>query len=162
MTYHNYNIDSIIFWWSFFESYQGKTLDAFDWSTSKKTYSTNEFITNPTIRPKYRCVKFWLYLGWIPGLKIGATFLRIFWYMWKVCRIMSPYSNTHANAKKMIFDIQYLGNWFEFGIISNDFWSSTIWASHIRLLLSEVETPKKSRNWTYISVWTYLTLCRTI
>ena len=53
-----------------------------------------------------------------------------------------PYPNAHVNAKKMIFDIQYPGNRFEFGIISNDFWSSTIWASHIRLLLNEVETPK--------------------
>ena len=42
----------------------------------------------------------------------------------------------------MIFDIQYPGNRVEFGVISNDFWSSTIWASQIRLLLNEVETPK--------------------
>ena len=76
------------------------------------------------------------------GIKRCEIFLRIFWYMWKVCRMMSPYSNAHANAKKMIFDIQYPGNRFEFGIMSNDFWSSTIWASHIRLLLNEVETPK--------------------
>ena len=32
-----------------------------------------------------------------------------------------PYPNAHANAEKMIFDIQYPGNRFEFGIISNDF-----------------------------------------
>jgi len=38
---------------------------------------------------------------------------------------ISTYPNAHANAKKWIFDTQYPRNRFEFGIISNDFWSST-------------------------------------
>ena len=42
--------------------------------------------------------------------------------------LTSVHQNAHANAKKWIFDIQYPGNRFEFGIVSNDFWSSTIWA----------------------------------
>jgi len=58
--------------------------------------------------------------------------LRIFWSLWKVCRRMSTHSNAHANAKKCIFDSQFPGNWFEFGIIENDFWSSTIWAIQIQ------------------------------
>ena len=62
--------------------------------------------------------------------------------MSKVCRILPLYPNAHANAKKIIFDIQYPGNRFEFDIISNDFWSSAIWASHIWLLLNKLETPK--------------------
>ena len=30
---------------------------------------------------------------------------------------MSTHSNAHANAEKCIFDSQFPGNWFEFGII---------------------------------------------
>ena len=53
---------------------------------------------------------------------------KVFWSIWKVCRRMSTHSNAYANAKKCIFDSHFPGNWFEFGIIENDFWSSTIWA----------------------------------
>ena len=55
---------------------------------------------------------------------------------------MPTYLNAHAKLNKWIYDIQYPGNRFESDIILNDFWSSTIWASHFRLLLNEVETPK--------------------
>ena len=65
--------------------------------------------------------------GNVIGIKRCGIFLRIFLSIWKVCRKMSTYPNAHANAKKGIFDIQYPGNQFEFGIILNDFWSSTIW-----------------------------------
>ena len=65
------------------------------------------------------------------GIKRCGIFLRIFWYMWKVCRVMSTYPNAYAKAKKLIFHVEFPGNWFEFGIILNDFWSSTIWAFQI-------------------------------
>ena len=55
---------------------------------------------------------------------------------------MPTYLNAHAKLNKWIYDIQYPGNRFESDIILNDFWSSTIWASHFRLLLNEVDTPK--------------------
>ena len=49
------------------------------------------------------------------------------------------------------WDIHFPGNRFEFGIISNDFWSSTIWACHIPLLLNEVENPKEYyKDFTYV------------
>ena len=69
-------------------------------------------------------------------------FLRIFLSIWKICRKMSTYLNAHANGKKWIFDIKYPGNWFEFSIDSNDFWSSTIWAIQIRFSFNEFENPK--------------------
>ena len=33
--------------------------------------------------------------------------------------------------KKLIFEVQFPGNWFEFGFIGNQFWSSTIWAINL-------------------------------
>ena len=38
--------------------------------------------------------------------------------------------NTHAKVKNRIFDAKFPGNRFEFGIISNYFLYSTIWANH--------------------------------
>ena len=55
---------------------------------------------------------------------------------------MSTHSNAHANAKKCIFDSQFPGNWFEFGIIENDFWSSTIWAIQIQDSFAGFKNPK--------------------
>ena len=55
---------------------------------------------------------------------------------------MSTQSNTHANAKKFIFDSQFPGNWFEFGIIENDFWSSTISAIQIQDSFAGFKNPK--------------------
>ena len=46
------------------------------------------------------------------GIKRFRSFLR-------------NYSIAHAKVQKWIFDAQFLGNKFEFGIIRNDFWSST-------------------------------------
>ena len=69
--------------------------------------------------------------GNVIGIKRCGIFLRIFWYMWKVCRMMSTYPNTHAKLKKWIFEIQFPGNWFESDIVGNDFWSSSIWAIQI-------------------------------
>ena len=46
---------------------------------------------------------------------------------------MPTYRNAHAKLKKWIYDIQYPGNRFESVIISNDFWSSTIWAIRIHV-----------------------------
>jgi len=38
---------------------------------------------------------------------------------------MSTYSNAHAKVKKCIFDFNFPGNWFEFGIIENVFGAQT-------------------------------------
>ena len=38
--------------------------------------------------------------------------------------------------------VQFQGNWFEFGIIENDFWSSTIWAIQIHVSFTEFKNPK--------------------
>ena len=34
---------------------------------------------------------------------------------------MSTHPNAHANAKKWNFNVQFPGNWLEFGFIENDF-----------------------------------------
>ena len=72
-------------------------------------------------------------------------FLRIFWYIWKVCRIIPTYPNLQAKIKKMISDIQFPGNRFELGTIKNYFWSSTIWAKQIQVSFPEFENPKAPR-----------------
>ena len=52
------------------------------------------------------------------------------------------YSNAHAKVKNWIFDVYFPGNWFSFGIISNDFWSSTIWVIQIQVSISEFKNPE--------------------
>ena len=66
----------------------------------------------------------------------------IFRYMLKVCRILTPYPNAYAKVKKWIFVVQFPGNWFEFGIIGNDFQSSTFWAIQINVSFTEFKNPK--------------------
>ena len=46
--------------------------------------------------------------------------------IWEDCRILSTYPDAYAKVQKWIFDIQFPGNWFELGIISNQFLSSII------------------------------------
>ena len=55
---------------------------------------------------------------------------------------MSTYPNAHARLKKLIFAAQLAGNWFEFGLILNDFWSSTIWAIQIQVSLAGLKIQK--------------------
>ena len=43
----------------------------------------------------------------------------------------STYPNAHTKVKKWIF--WFPGNWVNFGIILNDFWSSAIWAIQTQL-----------------------------
>ena len=76
------------------------------------------------------------------GIKRCGIFLRIFWYMWKVCPITSPYWNAYAKVQKWIFLHGFPGNWFKFGIILNDFWSSIIWANQIQVSSAEFKNPK--------------------
>ena len=68
--------------------------------------------------------------------------------MFKICRVMSSYSNAHAKVKNLIFDFWFPGNRFGFGIILNDFWSSTIWAFEILISYAELKNPKKTENST--------------
>ena len=76
------------------------------------------------------------------GIKRCEILLCTFWYIGKVCHIMSTYLNAHAKVKKCIFDSQLPGNWFEFGIIENDLWSSTIWAIQIKNSFAEFKNPR--------------------
>ena len=46
------------------------------------------------------------------------------------------------NFQKWIFPNVFPGNWFKFGIILNDFWSSIIWVIQIQVLLTELKNPK--------------------
>ena len=66
-------------------------------------------------------------------IKRCGILLRIFWYIWKVCRGMPTYPNAYAKVKKWIFDVRFPGKCFEFGIILNDFRNSTIWAIQIQV-----------------------------
>ena len=67
------------------------------------------------------------------GIKRCGILLRIFWCMWKVCRRMSTCPNAHAKVIKWIFELRFPGNWFEFIVIVNGFWSSTIWDIQIEV-----------------------------
>ena len=65
---------------------------------------------------------------WTKRLRILVC---IFWSGSQVCPRMPTYSNAHAKVEKWIFEVQFPGNWFEFDIIVNNFWSSTIWVIQI-------------------------------
>ena len=56
--------------------------------------------------------------------------------------MMFTNQNAHAKVIKLVFEVQFPGNKFKFGIIGNDFWSSTIWA--IQVSYTELENPTKS------------------
>ena len=51
---------------------------------------------------------------------------------------MSTYSNAHAKVKKLIFEVQFPGNWFESDIIGNDFLQSDLF----RFSCTDFENPK--------------------
>ena len=90
------------------------------------------------------------------GIKRCGILLRIFWYMWKVCRMMSTYSNAHANIINWIFDVRFPENLFGFGIILNDFWSSKIWAIQIKFAFAQFKNRKipgiQPSYWSYVGV----------
>ena len=51
------------------------------------------------------------------------------------------YPNAYAKVKKCIFSFRFTENCFAFGIILNDFWSSTISAIQIRVSFIESKNP---------------------
>ena len=55
---------------------------------------------------------------------------------------MSTYSNAHAKVKNGIFHFSFPGNWFELGIIGNDFSSFTIWAIQIQVSFTAFKNRK--------------------
>ena len=57
---------------------------------------------------------------------------------------MPTYLNAHAKIRKLIFEVQFPGNWFEFDIIGNDFSSSTIGDIQILVFFTGTEIPKKN------------------
>ena len=71
-----------------------------------------------------------------------AQFLRIFWFIQKLCTTMYTYRFAHAKVKTWIFcsKIQRICN--NFGIIRNEFKSSTNWVVQIEYGLTGVENPK--------------------
>ena len=96
-------------------------------------------------------IQFWNFrlifeIAWVALLCVGVCLLKLsgasFGSIWKACRMMSNYLNAHAKVKKWIFNIEFPWNWFEFDIISNDFWSSIIWAISIQVSLTEFKNPK--------------------
>ena len=70
---------------------------------------------------------------------------------------MYTYPNAYAKVKNLISDVKFTGNWFEFGTIENDFWSSTIWAIQIQVSFLEFENPEnpgiQPNNLFYISLY---------
>ena len=57
-------------------------------------------------------------------------------------KISPTYPSAHAKVKKWIFDVELQRNSFKFGIISNDFLSSRIWAFQIEVKFTRFENPK--------------------
>ena len=60
----------------------------------------------------------------------------------KRCGIYAAYSNAHAKVLNWIFDAQFPWNWFKFGIILKDFWSSATSAIQINVSCTEFKRPK--------------------
>ena len=77
-------------------------------------------------------------------IKRSGILLCIFWYtnIWKICPGRLTYANAHANVKKWIIHIWLPRYWFEFGIIWNDFWSSTTWAIQLQASFTEFNNLK--------------------
>ena len=69
------------------------------------------------------------------------------------------YPNAHAKVKTWIFNLEVPGNRFEFGFISNDFWSFAIWNIRIQVSFTEFKNPEipriQSRYWfeTFVAKW---------
>ena len=76
----------------------------------KRSYSHHKFAW----RNLYEC----------PSLFTVSDFQDVgSWNLHRKALLIPNYSNAYANAIKWNFDVQFPGNWFEFGIIGNDFWS---------------------------------------
>ena len=62
--------------------------------------------------------------AWVASICVGFWFSkspRVFNFLrWSISYIKSDF-----HIKNLIFAVQFPGNWFGFGIILNDFWSST-------------------------------------
>ena len=56
--------------------------------------------------------------------------------------IMSIYPNAHAKVDNWISENQFPENWFEFGIVWNDFWSSAIWGIQIQVSFAAFKNHK--------------------
>ena len=56
----------------------------------------------------------------------------------------APYWNAHAKVKNGIFDFSFPGNWFQLGLIGNDFSSSTIWAIQIQVPFAAFKNRKNT------------------
>ena len=80
-----------------------------------------------------------------------GIFLRIFWSILKVCRVMSTYPNAHA--KKWIFNVEFPRNCHGFDIISNDFRSSSIWDTQIVVSFAGTEIRKNPGIQPIYTVW---------
>ena len=60
--------------------------------------------------------------------------MKIFLGYFLIYMKRSPiYPDAHAQVKKWVFPFRFPGKGFEPGIISNDFWSSTIWDVQIQV-----------------------------
>ena len=79
-------------------------------------------------------------------LKVEQKFQNRNW-----TKTSEPRNQSHFFTNKKISDFKsiteknyvwFQENKFEFGIISNDFWSSTIWAIHIQVSVTEFKNPE--------------------
>ena len=55
------------------------------------------------------------------GMSWASKDVKFFWAAFDVYENLSTYPNAQANDKRWIFDVQFPGNGFEFGIILNYF-----------------------------------------
>ena len=71
---------------------------------------------------------------------------------------MSTYSNDHTKVKKWIFPVTFQGNRFNFGIVSNDILSCTLWAIQLLFASKIIWNDIKVKNSLFrfcLSRWTF-------
>ena len=93
----------------------------------------------------YRWFSHWVWLWNLTAIFTSVNFWSFFLAHLlihvKSCPSMSTYSNANAKLKNWTFEVQFPGNYFEFDIIGNDFWSVKIWTIEIQVLYTEFEKP---------------------
>ena len=89
------------------------------------------------LKPLFLCRPLWRH--WY--LKMW-NLLRIFWCMWKICRVMSTHSNAHAKVKILTFNVRFSENRFDLGIILIEFWTSIIWSIQIHFSFADFKNYK--------------------
>ena len=92
------------------------------------------------------------------GIKRCWILLRIFWYKWKVCRVLSTYGHAHAKGQKWIFRSKFPGYLSKFRLFWNDFESSTNSAIQNKNSSIVEENPQNPRNSAYPYAMNHISL----